>query len=615
MQYGWLAIVILVLTACGGGSGSEADSGAGNSAGGGGNTSSQTRTLRFIHYNDLHANLTEHVDLRRDGDGSATLVKRGGIARLATKIQQLRSEQALNITMNIGDTYHGGVEALYSDGNAIVPAVNAIGFDVGVPGNWDWAYGPDVTRLRFKGEIGNGCPKVSALGRMYGVPNIAKPNFPHLGGNVVYDQPSSLAGQPFLPATMMLDRSGIKVGLIGITSDIVPRMHEMMAACLNFLQGENNYRDFVERHARDLRAQGAQVVVVMSELGIHKDWRLANVIAPALVDVFFSAHTHEATFEPLKGSSGALVVEAGSDVYVGSLDIVFDGAGQIVSKTWSLHTIDNSIAEDQNVKQLVAEARAPFLQNQPNLSLREAFGGHTLTQSISTVIGHSDVLLSRRHALDNSFNRAFTAAQRSVLGTDVALAPGFRFDAVIAPAGSAVENDSIASGAITLEDAYRFFPAPSTLGVGQIGADNLKNLIEGNLTAVFSKDLFSQNGGWTDGFAGIKVQVDLSAPDGQRIQSLQHSDGRVIQEGELLRVAGCRRPNDGDDTLCSYPLFSAVHDSLDPVSGQNWYVTDFLQYALQNGHWPQTTAPVFNDVSSTAQWPQSPFYQPLEGAP
>ncbi len=117
-------------------------------------TEAPTRTVTLIHLNDLHANLVPHLDLERveSGDGAATatrVVERGGIARIATLVGRIRSENPDALLMNVGDTYHGGVEALYTRGNAIVPAVNALGIDVGVPGNWDFAYGAVTTRMRL----------------------------------------------------------------------------------------------------------------------------------------------------------------------------------------------------------------------------------------------------------------------------------------------------------------------------------------------------------------------------------------------------------------------------------------------------------------------------------
>lgn len=572
------------------------------------------RTISFIHYNDLHAHLVPHLDLIRTENASVP-TELGGLARIATMVKRIRSENPNSVLMNIGDTYHGGVEALYTDGNAVVAPMNALGVDIGVPGNWDWAYGPDVTRLRYKGEALDGCPQVAAMALMYGLPDIQRPSFPNLGGNVSYAFPSIKTGKPFLPPTATMDIGGVKVGFIGITSDIVPRMHATLAACLSFLSTEAEYADYVRTHARSLRDTGAQVVVVMSELGIHKDKRLADLIDSGLVDVFFSAHTHEATFEPLNSASGAIVVEAGNDGYVGRMDVSVSDAGAVTARSWQLVPVTADIAEDPEMKALVDQARAPFLQPVPGLALRKQFGGHVLRESIATVIGQAPYLMSRRQALENSFNDAFTDALRTTAGTDIALTPGFRFDAVNPAAGMPIEDNTVATGAITLEDAYLFFPAPVTLATGSITGASLRKIIEENLTAVFSPDRFAQNGGWFDGYSGLEIRIDLAAPDGQRVQELRRAgDSSLIGEADTLTAAGCRRPADTDSaTMCSYASFADVSDLSDPATGDAWYVVDFFRHALAQGLLPGAPRQSIEDVSGTPMWPADPFYQPLEG--
>ena len=119
--------------------------------------SSPEKIITFVEINDLHAHLAPHKDLvaattssryhrRRD---RTKIVERGGIARIATIVESIRKQNPNTLVLNVGDTFHGGVEAKYTLGNAIVPAVNALQIDVGVPGNWDFAYGPYVTRARY----------------------------------------------------------------------------------------------------------------------------------------------------------------------------------------------------------------------------------------------------------------------------------------------------------------------------------------------------------------------------------------------------------------------------------------------------------------------------------
>ncbi len=575
----------------------------------------QAATVTFLHVNDLHAHLTAHADMVAEAagqPGAAThLAERGGLARLATLIQRQRAAHPASVLMNVGDTYHGGVEALYTNGNAIVDPVDALGIDIGVPGNWDFAYGPAVTRLRY-GEVA--APEKRMLEAAAGMA-IQSPVFPNLGGNVTLTA-GSHAGQPLMPATQMMTIGGVQVGFIGITSDIVPEMHRMLAAGMRFLEGEAAYRDYVDAHAAQLRAAGAQLVVVMSELGIHKDARLADVIQAGSVDVFFSAHTHEAIFEPLVGKSGARVVEAGNDGWLGRMRVTIEPGLRPVFD-WAMLAVTPDLPEDPAVKAQVARARAPFLADADHdgkldvpITLPNRALPLTLDVPIDAVVGHVDAAMDRRNALESSFNAAWSEALREYAGTELALTPGFRFDAVAAP-GEQYEDAHVASGEVTMEDVYRYFPVPYGMAVGTASGAHLRDIVERNLAAVFSLDAFAQHGGWMDGWAGLGMQIDLGAADGARVQGLQRADGSPIAPTDTLSVAGCQRPMDDSDVLCSYGGFAEVMPLPNPATGQAWMVQELFAELLAQGRVAPRVQTVLSDTAATPLWPQQQAVQPL----
>ena len=575
----------------------------------------QAGTVTFLHYNDLHAHLTSHADLVSDTAGQpgaeVHLAERGGLARLATLIKQQRAAYPASVLMNIGDTYHGGVEALYTNGNAIVDPVNALGIDIGVPGNWDFAYSPAITRLRYSSLTAMEKRLLEAAAGM----TIKRPAFPNLGGNVTLTV-GSKAGQPLMPATKLMTIDGVKVGFIGITSDIVPEMHSVLAAGMSFLAGEAAYRDYVNSNAAQLRAGGAQLVVVMSELGIHKDARLADVVQPGSVDVFFSAHTHEAIFEPLIGKSGARVVEAGNDGWLGRMRVTVE-AGKSPAFNWAMLPVTPDLAEDATTKALVNAARAPFLAdaNQdglldapivlPNMAI-----ALTLTQPINRVAGYVDAPLDRRNALESSFNDAWSEALRGYAGTDLALTPGFRFDAVIAP-GATYEDGHVAQGDVTLEDVYRYFPVPYSMATGTVSGARLQEVVEGNLAGVFSSDAFSQHGGWADGWAGVNLKINLAANDNMRVQAMTRPDGSLIAPGDSMSIAGCQRPLDDAGVLCSYSGFANVTPLLNPATTQAWLVQELFAELLAQGQVNAPATPRITDTAATPLWPRQQAVQPL----
>lgn len=93
--------------------------------------------------------------------------------------------------------------------------------------------------------------------------------------------------------------------------------------------------------------------------------------------------------------------------------------------------------------------------------------------------------------------------------------------------------------------------------------------------------------------------------------SLAHADGRPILADDILTVAGCRRPVDEPDALCSYPGFSDIAPLVDPVTGAPHTVADFFVHAVAAGYGPMTPRDSLRDLSATPVWPAAPLVQPL----
>ncbi|MCP4184328.1 MAG: hypothetical protein GY761_13615 [Hyphomicrobiales bacterium] len=569
-------------------------------------SSAHAETLSIIHLNDLHANLVSHNEMVRYEQGNVVLETRGGIARIKTVIDQIRDDAQHSLLLNVGDTYHGGVEATYTHGNAIVEAVNALGIDVGVPGNWDFAYGPGVARERY----GNGVPWFMKW-RME-ISDIHRPNFPNLAANVTYTKPFWNSGAPFLPATMIKTFGGIKIGIIGITSDIVPKMHKMLGEGFKFTSGMTAYLKLITDHSSNLKRQGVNAVVVMSELGIHKDYRLANNLDRGVVDIFFSAHTHELTYKPLESKSGALVVEAGSDAYLGHMDLTFEG-GMLTDRHWKIYHITEDIQEDPELSRLVAIARAPFVEMKKPIKLPNPFHEYHLRQPITKILNTVNGQIDRTNVLESTFNNAFSDLLRKRGRTDIALAPGFRFDQPIASQRIVMEGNPVISGPITIEDVYRFFPIIQKIAVGNTTGARLRQQLEKNFTDVFSVDVFRQWGGWVPGISGLELEVDLSHTDGDRIISMKLSGKNdQISPDTVISLTGCTRPGEDNDVLCAFSGFKD-REELTATDGAPLYNIDLFVEGIVNGEFKPVDRHNIRDLSNFPFWPKTAFVQPLEG--
>lgn len=112
----------------------------------------QVREITFIHFADTHGKLAAHWERFSDGCWHPAS---GCFAKLYTKMQEIRRRAPVrNMLLVNGDNFHGGAEAFFTRGWAVVPILNAFGIDAYTPGNWDFADGPQEFRARFTGLPG-----------------------------------------------------------------------------------------------------------------------------------------------------------------------------------------------------------------------------------------------------------------------------------------------------------------------------------------------------------------------------------------------------------------------------------------------------------------------------
>ncbi|MDF1876510.1 5'-nucleotidase C-terminal domain-containing protein [Sulfurimonas sp. SAG-AH-194-L11] len=619
-------------------------------------TAKVSGTISLIELNDLHAHIVPHTEQVRDTNNTVPqilLSKRGGLARIKAKMTELTNSGT--IIMNIGDTFHGGAEALFSNGNDIVSLVDELPIDVAVMGNWDFAYGSAATLARF-GNVTDA--------------NVSRPNAPYISANTSYIIPKGVTNNPNLNAqqkiiaasvftktfkytvgdqfqnpTKMITRNGIKVGFIGITSDIINRMSPLLAPMIEFTAGETAYIALIEKYSAELKTQGANIIVVMSELGIHKDVQLGNKITANSVDIFFSAHTHEATFDMINTTSGAKVVESGDDTYLGEMKVTVTD-GNITNYTWKLHEITNDITPDAALLVKINTMRAKYLASDvnittngikpntvdANLTAQETGMANILFQRTRTpivlnaplnkFIGTTTLPLTRKNVLENGFNSVFGQLLTNDKNATLGILPGFRYDDAIIPAQADTtsvngynwtsEANVVLDGNITIENIYRFLPSTNFVATANITGANIKSFIENELTSAFSSDAFNQAGGWMPGITGIKINVAINASDGSRLIGITYLNDVAINDTDVLSVASaCARefeptPALAQTVICGQALFTDV------VQDKNMTTANFLIDAFtRNLDENLTDIKRISDSANTQFWPATPYVQPI----
>src|SRR5215831_19594569 len=459
-------------------------------------TPADAAEVTLIHMGDVHGHLMPRPSVR----GETTAKTEGGLARMYTKIEEIRAQRAgKSLLLNTGDTLQGSAEALFTRGQALVDVLNHFRIDAYAPGNWDWVYGTDRTLELFAGSD-------------------AKAPWHALAANVYYDSEpyAAQAGQRLLPPYLIREIDGVKVGILGFTADRGPQVvGRGVTKGIKFTKGDAELKEF----AKILREQEQVALIVMiSELGISNNIRLAEQ-TPG-VDVVLSSDMHEITRVPVVTSNGTLVTEVGQDGQViGELNLTVEG-GRIANWKWTLHHIDDRIRPNAGIARLIADIRKPFLagpQFKPHIN---PFNGAKLLTPIDTVVGGTTVALHRMNFADHTpaaviegtSHIFLTDAFRHESGADIAAIRGFRYGTVVRP------------GRITVEDLYYFIPIGPMIAKGTIKGQQLKNQIENSIDGSLNPNVSKWTGGWLFNYSGVRVEIDPYAKACDRAKKILVAD-------------------------------------------------------------------------------------------
>jgi len=557
------------------------------------------KNITLMQLGDVHGHMHEHTEIFPDGRIDANS---GGIAKLTTLIKEVRADNPDSLLLAIGDTTHGSAEMLFSLGELIVPWLNSIEIDAFTPGNWDFGWGPRVYRQRFTPnttielapnnrttiawlyndpdpDSGKKCNQSGGL-KPYSECHLIKVNFPTVAMNVYnFNEVAGLnnPAQPLGPLVhapyIIKEVNDVKVAILGLTTDVVPQQAQAFNTGFRFTMG---YKEMPANIAA-AKAEGADLIVVMSELGLAKNVQMVKEFPE--IDVMFSGHTHERTPEAIviehEGGGISIVTESGEDSFLGRLDLKLTGNGKINKYKWTLMEADHTVIGDPEVDALVDAALEPFEDGKECHTFGvNAFPygkGHTLCDTFDTVVGHTEVTIQRFNVLEDVSNNvmvdAFLDLAENLGVTDSRNNPltdantlsttnGFRFDIVIPGEGEMLADGSMASGNITIGDLYDYYPIGAATGLAEYTGGRLKLHWEGILNNVFDPNPYRQRGGWFLGFTrnmhfDLRLSDDfpLSISYGKRIANVT-IDGARVDDSKIYTLASCYPHGNPTDEVC-----------------------------------------------------------------
>ena len=477
--------------------------------------SGRAHHITVLHTADIHAQLDIHDEFFWEG-GRAVFKRRGGFATLQTMIDALRRDNPGNtLLVDGGDLLQGGGVASLSKGQAIVPLVNAMKYDLMLPGNWEVVYGKDTMIADLNAYS---AAKVCA-------------NMFH----------ADTAGASIFPPYQTFTVGDVKVGFIGYNDPFTPtRQSPAYSRGIRF----THPREDLARYVKILREREAcALVFVLAHMGLTQQLDLANQSYARGVDYILGADTHERVRDPLRGRYARVTEPGAFASFIGKLDLIVEN-GRVTNHAYALLDVDPAqYPEDDEMRTRVAAARAPY------------------RQVLDRVVGSTTTPLTRYYVIETPMDNLITDALEWKFQTDVAVSNGFRFcpPLVPPPAGAAP---------ITADYVWSMLPVDSVLKTGVVTGRQIREWLENELENVFAKEPSNRFGGWLVRFKGLAVTFTADNRRGERVRSVTIK-GEALGPDKRYTMLGCERDGDPDNVVCRLPnvatprrLDVSVHDVL-----------------------------------------------------
>lgn len=435
----------------------------------------------ILHTNDVHCGFEADDD---------TL----GAAELAAYKARLESEGYSVILADAGDFVQGGVIGTLSDGEYPMQIMNALGYDVAVPGNHEFDYGMD---------------------NFFTLTNEAE--FPYLSANFT----DLRTGEKPLDGYEIIEADGAKIGFVGITTPETP-----LSSRPTFFQDENGENIYgfcggsgeefyseVQAAVDGAISDGADYIVVLGHMGDYVydgRWSSEAVIENVSgIDVFIDGHSHSVIENELitdKDGNSVVLASAGTKLQdIGAVAINSDGiVSELIGKD------DFVLSEDENS----AEYKA---YKDMNELLSEI--GSRYDELAGTVVARSEVELTVNDP--ETGERAVRSAETN-LGDLCADAYRAKTGADVAVINGGGVRSSIAAGDITYGNIIEVQPFGNSLCVAEVTGQQILDCLE--MGAMYYPE---ENGSFIQ-VSGITYEIHSYIPS----SVITDDDGFVGVSGE-----------------------------------------------------------------------------------
>ena len=411
----------------------------------------------------------------------------GGMDRVATIIKAIRAERGGDkvLTLDGGDTWQGSWTSLKTRGQDMVDVQKALGVEAMV-GHWEFTYGAERVK-----EI------------------VEKAPFAFLAQNV---RDNEFGDEAFKPRALF-EKGGAKIAVIG---QAFPRTPISNPAWMIPKWEFGLREDDIQKQVEEARADGADVVVLLSHNGYDVDAKLATRVKG--IDVILAAHTHDAIPEVQKFGETLIIAAGSHGKFVARLDLEVKNKKVTGYRYRLIPIFSDAIKPDAEMAALVKSIRDPH------------------EKDLARELGRTESLLYRRGNFNGTFDDLICQSMLEERDAEIALSPGFRWGTSVL-AGQDITFEDVANAtAITYPACYRM---PMT-------GERLKDIVEDVADNLFNADPYYQQGGDMVRVGGMSYAIDVSKPQGSRISDMRVlKTGAAIEPTKEYQVAGWASVNEG----------------------------------------------------------------------
>ncbi|MDE2047542.1 MAG: thiosulfohydrolase SoxB [Betaproteobacteria bacterium] len=409
--------------------------------------------------------------------------KVGGFAHLATLVKRLRAGRPGALLLDGGDTWQGSATSLWTNGQDMVDAAKLLGVDV-MTAHWEFTYGDkrvqEIIAKDLKGHID------------FIAQNVKTADF----------------GDPVFAPYVTKEMNGVPVAIIGQAFPYTPIANpRYFTPDWTFGIQESELQKQVDQ----VRAKGAQAVVLLSHNGMDVDLKLASRVRG--IDVILGGHTHDGVPVPvIVGNPGGktVVTNAGSNgKFLGVLDLDVQGGKVAGFKYRLLPVFAELLPADAAMDAYISQVRAPF------------------AAKLGEQLALTDGLLYRRGNFNGTWDQLICDALMDVRGADIAFSPGFRWGTTLLP-GQAITREML------MDQTAITYPT-STLT--DMTGEFIKTVLEDVADNLFNPDPYYQQGGDMVRVGGLHYRIDPQAAAGQRISDMR-LNGKPLDATRKYKVAG-----------------------------------------------------------------------------